>query len=86
MCDEPGVEEIADLGGVAAASVLVVIGDGVTQFGGVARLGRGLDVRDESANLFLGRAAWAAAGKSEQNPERERRLSQGNPPIAGRRR
>jgi len=41
MRDEIGVQEIADFGRIAAARVLVVVGDKGAQFRGVARLGGG---------------------------------------------
>jgi hypothetical protein len=83
MRDEPGVQEIADVGGVAAARVLVIVGDEAAKLGGIARLGRGLGARDELADLVLRSAGGAAARTGEQERERECWLMQEAPPTAG---
>jgi len=83
MRDEPGVQEIADFGGIAAARVLVIIGDEAAKLGGIARLGRGLGARDQFADLVLRSTGGAAARAAEQEREREGRLMQEAPPTAG---
>jgi hypothetical protein len=86
MRDEPGVQEIADVGGVAAAGVLVVVGDQRAKLGGAARFRRGLRRVDERADLVLGRAGWAAARTGERREERGGRATQAAPPTAAGRR
>ena len=83
MRDEPGVQEIADVGGVPAALVLVIVGDEAAQFGSIARLGRFLGARDQLADLVLGGARGAAARAGEQDREREGWPMQGVAPTAG---
>ena len=83
MRDEPGVQEIADVGRIAAALVPVVVGDEAAKFGGIARLGRGLGACDEFADLVLRSAGGAAARAGEQDREREGWLMQGAAPTAG---
>ena len=83
MRDEPGVQEVADVGRIAAALVLVIVGDEAAQLGGIARLGRGLGACDEFADLVLRSAGGAAARASEQDREREGRPMQGVAPTAG---
>jgi hypothetical protein len=83
MRDQPGVQEVADLGRVAAALVLVVVGDEAAQLRGIARLGRSLGARDELADLVLRRAGGAAACGGEQDREREGWPRQGVAPTAG---
>jgi hypothetical protein len=83
MRDEPGVQEIADVGGVATALVLVVVGDQAAKVGSVARLGRGLGARDELADLVFRRAGGTAGCAGEQDRERKNRPKQAPPPTAG---
>ena len=83
MRDQPGVQESADIRGVAAARVLVVVGNEAAKPGGIARFGRGLGARDESANLVLRSAGGTAARAGEQDREYEGWLTQELPPTAG---
>jgi hypothetical protein len=78
--DQPGVEEVPDIRGVAALRVFVVVGDEGLEVRGIARLGRGLGGVDERADLVLGRAGGPAGGACED--ERETELTQGAPPTA----
>ena len=80
MRDQPGVQESADLPGVAAAPVAVVVRDQRAQFPGIARFGERLDVIDQRADLVLGRARGAAGGAGEGREERE--PTQAAPPTA----
>ena len=41
MRDEPGVQEIPDVGGIAAACILVIIRDEIAKLRGIALLRRG---------------------------------------------
>lgn len=86
MRDEPGVKEVADVRGIAATRVLVIVGDEPAKPGGIARLGRSLGARDEFADLVLRRAGGAAARACEQERKREGRPIQEVPPTAGCRR
>jgi hypothetical protein len=83
MRDEPGVQEIADLRCIAAALILVIVGDEAAKLGGIARLGGGLGARDEFANLVLRSAGGTAARAGEQERERESLITQEAPPTAG---
>ena len=56
MRDEPGVQEIPDIRGIAARSVLVVVGDEGAKVRGIARLGRDFGRVDERVDFVLGRA------------------------------
>ena len=70
MRDEPGVKEVADVRGIAATRVQVIVGDEPAKPGGIARLGRSLRVRDEFADLVLRSPGGAAARTGEQERER----------------
>jgi len=86
MRDEPGMQEVADVGCIAAAGVLVIVGDEPAKPGRVARLGRSLGARDEFADLVLRSPGRAAACADEQEREREGWPIQEAPPTAGCRR
>ena len=62
MCDEPGVQEVPDVGGVAAARIRIVIRDEPAKLRGVALLRRGFGGIDECANFVLGGARGSACG------------------------
>jgi hypothetical protein len=61
--DQPGMQQVADVGGVAARRIAVVVGDEVAQPRGVPRLGRGLGLVQQRADLLLRRARGTAAGE-----------------------
>ena len=84
MCDEPGMQEVPDVGGIAAARVLVVVGDEIAQPGDIALFGRGFGGIDERAKLVLGRARGSAGGGGER--ERKDETTQDIPPTAACRR
>ena len=86
MGDEPGVQEVADVDGVAAARVAVVVGNEAAKCGGVPLFGGSFCFIDQGANLVLGRAGWAATRDGERQREREAGLTQGASPIAAGRR
>ena len=54
MRDEPGVQEVPDVGGVAAARILVVIRDEIAKLRGITLFRRGFSGIDECADLVLG--------------------------------
>ena len=66
MGDEPGVQEISDVGGVAAMRVTVVVGNEAAKCGGVPLFGSSFCLIDQGANLVLGRAGWAATRDGER--------------------
>lgn len=82
MRDQPGVQEVADFGGVAPARVLVVVGDEIAQRRGVPLFGGCLGLFDQRANLVLGCSGGAAAGAGERDDERKSGVTQGASPIA----
>lgn len=69
MRDEISVQEVADLGGIAAGRILVIVGDERAKLGGVARLRGGLRRIDERADLLLGRAGRPASRAGERRDE-----------------
>jgi hypothetical protein len=71
---------------IAAARVLVVVGDECPNIRRIARLGRSLGFIDEFADLVLGRAGGSAAGNGERRGQREKRLMQEESPTAAGRR
>ena len=80
------MQEVADVRGIAAARVLVIVGDEPSKPGGIARLGRSLGARDEFADLVLRSPGGAAARAGEQDGDREGWPIQEAPPTAGFRR
>lgn len=67
--DEPGVQEIAQLGGAPALRVLVVVGDELLERRSVARLGGAFGLADQRPNRVFGRARRAACGEGEERGE-----------------
>ena len=84
MSDEPGVQEVPDVGGVAAARVLVVIRNEIAKLRGIALLRRGFGGIDECADFILGRARGSAGSGGER--ERKDEPTQDIPPTAACRR
>jgi len=81
MRDEPAVQEGADVVGAPAARVFVVVRDEAAKLRGIARLGRGLGLVDERADLVLGRAGGAAAREAGEQREGGE-ATQAAPPTA----
>ena len=91
MRDEIRVQKRPQVRGVAAACVFVVVGDERPEIRSVTRLGRDFRLRDEIADLVLGRAGSPAAGNGESRGQCESSrfpwpLRQGESPTAGGRR
>ncbi|HEU4515706.1 MAG TPA: hypothetical protein VFR77_00250 [Steroidobacteraceae bacterium] len=80
MGDQPGVQQVPDVRGVAPARVGIVVGDEVAQGRRVAILRERLGLVDERADLLFRRARRAAAGAGDE--DRERELTQAAPPTA----
>ena len=78
--DEPGMQEVPHVGGIAAARVRVVVGDEGAQLAGVACLGERLGLVHQRADLVLGRAGGAAGGAGEGREQGE--ATQATPPSA----
>lgn len=86
MCDEVRVKERPHVRGVAAACILVVVGDERPEIGSIARLGRNLRFVDEIADLVLGRAGSSATGNDKKYCQYQSAITQGaSPTAAGRR-
>jgi hypothetical protein len=78
------MQEVADVGGVAAGRIAVIVGDQVAQPGGVPRLGRGFGLVDQRADLLFRRARVTAGGERKQRSAGE--PTQAVIPTAGGRR
>jgi hypothetical protein len=80
MGGQPGVQQVADIGSVAALWILVVVGDEPLEVRGVSRLGGGFGSVDKRADFFLRRGRAAAGG--ERQRERGSEPTQAGPRIA----
>jgi len=86
MPDEIRVQERPDFRRIAAARVIVIVGDERPEFRCIARLGGELRFADKITDLVLGRTGGSAAGNGESRRQRETELMQGGSPTAGDRR
>ncbi len=82
MRDQVAVQQAANVGGVAALRVLIVVGDKRAEFRSIALLGGDLCRINQRADLVLGSAGRCAASAGETRCDREARRAQDRLPTA----
>jgi hypothetical protein len=80
--DQVAVEDAADVARGAPARIPIIVGDQVTQVGGIALLGCAFRRIDERADLILRCAGGTAARKQKDRGERQLTYAADKRPIA----